>query len=216
MFDVKVTTTKPFSTERLVKYINNGVAIGLTKTAKEAQDAVQKGLPSHFTIRNRWAENSPIGIKIKAASGDRPSDGAEVFTKAPFGPRQQEGQEKLPYKNYLAIPIIPFARPTKESLIPKKNLPSNLKNAFILTTITGKKFLCIRKPKGRRAFSGLPRSGGRQTSGLVTMYQLVTKVKGKAVDFFYGPIEKVVSRRLVKNCSEGVDAQLRKFAERTA
>ena len=150
--------------QKLVKQINYGTAVGLTRTAKEGQAAVQGALRGKFTIRNAWLTNSPIAIKITPAT--QATQFAEVYTKAPFMQRQDEGGEKIPYKNYLAIPIIPFARPSKNALIPKRNLPSNLKNAFILTTKTGKKILCVRTATGRQgrrgALSSLTRSGGRQ------------------------------------------------------
>src|SRR5438445_1744194 len=100
-FSVKVTKAPP-SAERIMKYMNNGIAIGLTKTAKEGQaaviDKVEHG--GIFINRKTWfAQQSPIGIKIKAASGDNVEAGAEVKTKAYFGPLQESGGIKLPFSS---------------------------------------------------------------------------------------------------------------------
>jgi hypothetical protein len=203
LFDVKVTTTKAFSTERLVKYINNGIAIGLTKTAKEAQEAVLTELGSHFTVRNKWATNSPIGIKIKAASGDKPSEGAEVFTKAPFGQRQQEGGTKIPYGNHIAVPAkagpLNRARVIPAGMRPKALIDSG--RGFIVTLNSGKKAIALHD-KRKRDF--------------VIVYFLEPSVKVKATDWFYGPVQKVARERLAKNVGEGIDTTLARFKASTS
>jgi hypothetical protein len=107
---------------KLIKQFAFGTAVGLTKTAGEAQDAVKGAIRGKFTIRNKWMD-SPIGIKRKAANKNDVPIAAEVSTKAKFMKLQDEGGPKLAYKNYLAIPIIPNARASKTALIPKRNLP---------------------------------------------------------------------------------------------
>jgi len=183
---------------KLIKQLNYGTAVGLTRTAKEGQAAVQGALRGKFTIRNRWLDNSPIAIKITPAT--QATQFAEVYTKAPFMQRQDEGGEKIPYKNYLAVPVIGGARPSKGALIPKRNLPANLQNAFVIVTKQGKRLLCIRKGKaGRRSRKN------RGTDGIVVMYFLEKAVKVKKADVFLQPIQKVVDRRLLANVSEEVD-----------
>jgi len=195
--------------DKIVKNINFGVSKGVNKTVQEAQAASKGAIRGKFTIRNNWLDRSPIAIKAKFSNKNQAVISGEVSTTARFLPLQDAGGTKLPYKNYLAIPIIPTARPSKGAPIPKANLPRNLKNAFILTTESGRKWLCVRKNKGRRSMSSLPQSGGRQTSGLVVMYQLVKKASIKRADIFEDPIKKVVDRRLKGNIDAGVTEAFR-------
>lgn len=204
-------TKYPPSPEKIAKSTLFGLARGLTTTAQEGQAAVVGALRGKFTLRNKWFEQqSPLGIKKKPATAADPS--AEIWTAAYFLPLQETGGPKVPYKHWLAIPIVPFAKPSKNALIPKQNLPANLKNAFVLTTKSGKEILCIRRlmgrAQGRGAVSSLPMFGGRQTPGLVTMYMLVKKAQVKKADIWLEPITKVVERRLHSNVEASIQAAL--------
>ena len=188
---------RPPSAEKIIKQLLYGTAVGLTKTAKEAQAAVQGSARGKFTIRNRWLEQqTPVGIKIKPAMPTNPV--AEVYTKAPFGPRQEFGGTKIPYKHWLAIPITGTARPTKSSMIPKRNLPRSLQNAFVLTTKKGTTLLCVRKARGKN-------------KGIVPMYVLVTRVQVKRTNWFHDPIEKVVRRRMMSIIDREIGIALAKM-----
>lgn len=206
-FTAKIVQLPP-TADKIYKNIKYGTAVGLTKTAKEGQAAVQSALRSKFTIRNRWLEqNTPVGIKIKPATKDDLQ--SIVRTAAKFLPLQDTGGIRLPYKNFIAVPA--YNSPiSKAKIIPTALRPKNLKKSFVLKTASGKQFLCIRQPKGKGAMSSLPRDAtSRHTSGLVVMYQLIPKAKIKKADIFYDPIEKVVKNRLTSNISEQIDKALR-------
>ena len=192
MFDFKIIQRPP-SAESIVKQINFGTAVGLTKTAKQGQKAVQDALHSKFTIRNKWPEVGPLSIKITSATKAKLE--AEIKTAARFLPLQESGGPKIPYKNFLAIPT-KNARSTPTAKIPKAKLPKNLQNAFILTTKSGTKLLCIRKFKGKN-------------KGVIPMYLLVPKAQIKSAHIFYDPIHRVVAQNLSKNISEGIDNALK-------
>ncbi len=192
-FSAKIIQRPP-SAESIVKQIRFGTARGLTTTAKQAQSAVQAALRSKFIIRNNWLnQNTPLGIKITPATPATQT--AEVKTAARFLPLQESGGPKIPYKNFLAIPT-KNARSTPTAKIPKAKLPKNLQNAFILTTKSGVKLLCIRKSKGRN-------------KGVIPMYLLVPRAQIKSAHIFYDPIHKVVAQNLSKNISEGIDNALK-------
>ena len=192
---------KPPPADKIIKQMNYGTMRGINATIDEGQAAVVGTLKGKFTLRNRWfQQQTPVGIKKKKARYNETPISGEIFTKAPFLPRQDEGGTKIPYKNYLAIPITGGARRTKTSLIPKANLPRNLKNAFIITAKSGVKMLCVRKMSGR---------GRKRSSGVVPMYFLVKKSQIKAAHVFVEPISTVVKRRLGSNIVGEVEKALR-------
>lgn len=189
----KIVSTLP-SADKLYKNIRFGTAMGLTKTAKEGQAAVQDILPRKFTIRGRWFEQqTPVGIKIKPATRDDLK--AEIRTAAQFLPRHDTGETKLPYKNYLAIPT-ENVRKTKQSKIPANLRPNRLQNAFVIVTKAGTRLLCVRKGRGRNR-------------AVTVMYILVKRAKIKDVDIWEKPIRRVVDHSLDKNIAEGVDKALK-------
>lgn len=197
MFGIKTSISKPFPPAvKIVKNINFGTAMGLTRTAKEGQAAVIGAWKGAFTIRTPWLERSPIGPKITPATAT--SLFSEVKMSAKFGPLQDQGGVKLPYKNYLAMPA--DAGPlNKAKRIPVRLRPVNLQNAFILTTKSGTKLLCVRKLAGR---------GKNRKGQVVPMYVLIPRANIKAKNVFYEPIKKVADRRLVRNVNEGIDKAL--------
>lgn len=186
----------PPTAEKIYKNIKFGTAVGMTRTAKQGQAAVQSALRRFFTIRNRWLEQqTPIGIKIKPATKDDMQ--SIVRTAARFLPLQASGGIKFPYKNYLAIPA--DAGPLKgKRVIPKAMRPRALKNAFILVTKNGTRLLCVRGLKTRGKYKGV-----------TPMYVLVPKGKIKQVDFWEKPLRDVVNRHLTDNISKEIDNALR-------
>ena len=112
-------------------------ALALTRLAQEAQTFVRGDLPSHFIIRNGWAQR---GIQVKAASKkDWPQAEAEVGTRDEFMARQMLGGVKTSLTGrQLAIPKA--ARMSPQALTPKSKWPSALlKKAgiFLQTPKTG-------------------------------------------------------------------------------
>lgn len=207
MFNISVTqTTKPITADRIAKYIANGISTGLTKTAKEAQTAVIFKIGSTFKNRTPWySQSSPIGIKVKAATGETLS--AEISTRAYFGPLQEQGGIKLPFSStHLAIPA------KGGPLYGMKRIPDDLKpralvrtgKAWIETTEKGTQLLVVH---------GLRSSG--KYKGNVLMYILVKKATIKRTDFFEKPIEEVVRRSLAKNIDFAVRTSLDKLRSRS-
>lgn len=167
--------------------------MGLTRTAKEGQEAVVDSLKAKFTLRNSWfKQNTPVGIKVQPATKDKLQ--SAVYTAAKFLPIHEEGGTKIPFRNWIAVPTA-NAQPNKSKRIPQKNLPKNLQNAFIMVTKSGTRILAIRKIRGK-------------DRGVVPMYVLTPRAKEPKREFFYGTIKKVVDRKLTSNISSGIDKAL--------
>lgn len=176
---------RPPTAGKILKQLNYGLAVGLTKTAKEAQAEVIRTIKSDtgWQERTSWTK-SPIGIKITPATPQ--SLRAEVKTKASFLPLHEEGGTKFPLRNYLAVPT-QFARPNPGSRIRSENKPKALiasGKAAIVENDNGTKVLYAHKG---------PRNGW------VPMYILTPKAKIKRADIWQKPIEKVLKRRLHAN-----------------
>lgn len=193
---------RPPSAERIIKYMKNGIAIGVTKTAKEAQAAVVANLRGTFTIRNAWLTNSPIGIKVTIARGDQYRPTATIYTTAKFLPMHEAGATKFPLGNHIAVPT-KFARPNKGSRIRAEHRPKALiasGKAAIVENDNGTKLL----------YADL---GGAK--GWVPMYVLTPKAKQKKADIWEKPIRKVVDRNLAKNIDAGVATTMARLKARS-
>lgn len=196
MFNLQAKIIKrPPSAESLLRQFAFGTSVGINKTVKEGQKAVIGQLRHTFTIRNNWLERSPIAIKAKFSNKNQNPIQGEIYTLARFLPRHEEGGIKLPYRHYLAVPA-DSGPLNKAKRIPERLKPKNLQNAFILTTKSGTKLLCVRKSRGKN-------------KGIVPYYVLIPKAQIKKVDIFYEPISKVVDRRLALNISNGIDNALK-------
>jgi hypothetical protein len=181
---------RPPSADNLDKQMRFGTAVGLTKTAKDGQTAVQGALRGNFTLRGTWFEqNNKFGIKVKPAT--KADLSSEVRSSADWLLKQYKGGNYLPYKhNLLAIPTSNVRR-NKRQIVPRAQRPLNLKNAFVITTKKGVKVLFQRKGRGRK-------------KDLVAMYILVPKVRIHAIDAFFDPITKVIQRRGPQNIIDGI------------
>jgi len=194
-FTAKIVQRPSF--EKIIKNLNFGTAVGLTKTAKEGQAAVFGAVKGAFKGPNNWLR-SPIGIKITPATPRTLR--SEVKTSAKFLPLQDEGGTKLPYGNHLCIPA------TKGPLAGRRRIPPNMRpkaimdsgKGFITTTKSGTKIMGIRGLKSRGKYAGF-----------TIMYVLIPKANIKAANVFYDPIKKVVDRRLAINIRNGIDHALK-------
>lgn len=186
MIDFKLNVKGNFSSAAVMKQINYGTAVALTKTAKSIQQGIQYEAKKVFTIRKEWLDQkTPVGIKVKPA---RPNDlKAEVYSNAYFLPLQDTGGTKLPYKNWIAIPT-KNVRPNDKALIPKALLPHNLKNAFIVTTKQGVTLLCVRGAVGLNTRGQQRLLGKRATKAagrsMLVMYVLVKQARIKETGVF--------------------------------
>lgn len=186
-----------------MKYVNNGTAVGLTKTAQKGQDNVVAELKSKFTVRGNWFQkNTPVGIKIKAANGDNLR--AEVFTNAHFLPLHDTGGTKYAYKDYIAIPT-QFARPNKARKVADQLKPKAL-------IASGKAAIVTLDSGGKAIYAVDPR---RPKEGWVPMYILTKQAKIKDVDIFTVPVQKAVDKYLKNYVSDGISKALDRLASRS-
>lgn len=176
---------RPPAVEKIIKNLNYGTAVGLTKTAKEGQAAVVGSLGSTFTLRgNWWQQSNRFGIKIKPATRD--SLQAEVRTMADWLEIHEKGGTKTARGGRLAIPTENVRR-NKKQIIARANRPAALrgKRTFVLQTSKGP-VLYQRKYYGKR-------------STIVALYNLEPRARIRKQSTFFDPIEKVIKRRLDKN-----------------
>ena len=214
MFKTRIINNIP-SAARIMKYINNGTAVGLTATAKEAQAAAQASTSHNFVYRNNWLpQSNKFGIRVKPASGDRISDGAAVHTAATWLRKQkdggsvrpgQSGGRTFPYtyagKQYIARPTNELRPPGSRKVLSKGLWPSTLKHRiFVIKAKTGQLMLMKRFGPG--------------PTDVAAMYLLDEVINIKAKDSFEEPIRKVCDRRLSKNIRKGIDAAMARLMGR--
>lgn len=186
-FSISATIKTRPDISKIIKQLDYGTAVGLTKTAKEAQAAVIDAIDSRkggvFTIRNNWL-TSPIGIKITPATKGKLQ--AEVRTSARFLPVHEEGGTKFPLNKHIAVPT-QFAQPNKGARIKAADKPRALIDSGKAAIVTNDKGTTI-----LYAHRG-PRNGW------VPMYILTPKAKEKKVDIWAKPIRKVIDKKLALN-----------------
>ena len=173
---------------KTMRQIDFGTAVGLTKTAKQAQDAVVSSLKSTFTLRGNWFEQrNKFGIKITPAKKDKLQ--SEVKTAADWLEAHEEGTDKTG-QGRLVVPTDQVRR-NKRMIIPRGQRPKGLASkAFILETKKGP-VLAQRLMKGKR-------------KGLIILYGLEKTVKIKKRSTFHEPIKKVVKSNLSDNIRNGI------------
>lgn len=173
----------------IIKQVNFGTAVGLTKTAKEGQSAVVGAIKGTFTTRGTWFnQNMRHGIKITPAKKDKLQ--AEVKTLADWLEPHETGTDKHARGGRVAVPTDQVRR-NKRLIIPRGQRPKGLAaKAFVLQTKRGP-VLAQRLMKGKR-------------KGLIVLYGLEKTVKIKKNSTFYEPLEKVVKRRLHDNIRDGI------------
>jgi hypothetical protein len=184
----------PPSVDKIMSNINFGTATGLTKTAKEGQAASVGAIKGTFITRGSWfAQQNRFGIKVKPAT--KTNLQAEVRTNADWLEKHETGEDKHARAGRVAVPTDQVRR-NKRLIIPRGQRPKGLAaKVFVLKSKRGD-VLAQRLKSGKR-------------KGLIVLYGLERSVKIRKQSTFYTPIEKVVSRRLVKNVREGIDHALR-------
>src|SRR5688500_13708840 len=100
-----------------MRNINFGLARGLTRTAKDGQQAVLGAVGGKFTLRSTWfQQNMRHGIKVKPA---RPHDlSAEVHTLANWLEKHETGKDKTAQGGAVAVPTDQVRR-NKRLIIPR-------------------------------------------------------------------------------------------------
>lgn len=190
---------RPPSAERLDKYIRNGIATGLTRTAGEGQQAVIGALKGTFTLRGNWFQpNMKYGIKRTMARGEKLE--AVIGTNADWLVPHETGKNKTAQGGSVAVPTENVRR-NKRLIIPRGQRPKGL---------AGKVF----KLQSKRGPVLVQRITRGKNKGLRVLYGLERQVRIKRVNVFFDPINKVVKRRLNSNVSNAVEASLVKLASR--
>ena len=86
-------------------------ALALTRTAQVVQKAIIRRVPRIFNVTKKWwLKQQPTGIKIKPAKKGAALLFSEVYTKAHWAIRQEDGGLKTPYSSpFILIPskIVP-------------------------------------------------------------------------------------------------------------
>lgn len=191
MFKLTTTIVNNLPSEaEFMKQTNFGTALGLTRTAKDAQAASVDAIKGTFTVRGRWFEQqNKFGIKIKPA---KPADlTAEVKTAADWLDPHETGKDKHARSGRLAVPTENVRR-NKRLIIPRNQRPAALrgKNTFVLQTAHGP-VLFQRIKRGKR-------------KGIVALYGLEQSVRIKKQSTFYEPIAKVVKQKIGGNIRDGI------------
>jgi hypothetical protein len=174
----------------LIKQMNYGTAVGLTKTAQAGQDAVVSSLKSTFTLRGTWwQKNMRHGIKITPAKRDKLI--AEVKTLADWLERHETGGIKTARGHRIAVPLRAMRAKGSTKILRGPQRPAALLasgKAFILDTPNGEVIARL-KGKGQR---------------LEILYGLEPSVRVKKESTFYEPIGTVVKRDLHANIRKGI------------
>lgn len=211
MIDFKLNVKGNFSAAAVMKQINYGTAVGLTKTAKEAQAAVVDAVKSDLTYRNNWLpQSNKFGIRVKTA---KPNDlTADVHSNAGWLIKQKIGGQidadtsnrrvfhyEYEGETYIARPTNVLRPVGSTKVLIKKLWPENLKNKYVIRTKKGTLLLMVRFGPGRE--------------GSVAMYILDKDISIKPKDEFYAPAQKVIKEQLADNVHREVQYALDNIRE---
>jgi len=142
-------------------------ASALTWTVQAVQKAIILRIPRIFNVTKKWwLKQQPTGIKIKPANYKKINPFAEVYTKAHWGLRQEEGGIKTPYTGaHILVPTKAVPKYGRKAggaakVIAGKRIVKH-NGSPIITLKSGKKVIARRKEKKRR--------------DIETMYHVVTR-----------------------------------------
>ena len=190
-----IQTLKPPGWASIVKQLEFGTAVGLTKTAKDAQQGVVSALQGTFTLRgNWWQQSNKFGIKIKPATKTDLS--SEVRTLADWLEIHETGGDKTARGGRVAVPTDNVRR-NKRMIIPRAQRPAQLrgKNTFVEKTKSGETVLFKRVGRGK-------------SQKIVALYILEPKVRIRKQSTFYEPIQRIVAANLDRNIKAGIQKAL--------
>lgn len=193
MFGLNAIVTQKPDLEKKAKQMKFGIAVGLTRAAKEAQKASQDAIQSTFTVRGRWFEQqNKFGIKITPA---KPTNlEAEVKTKADWLELHETGGTKSGKGHRLGVPLAAI-RPKGST----KKIGKGIRPHALLAS--GKAFI-VKLDNGNEAIARLRGKGAN--ARLEYLYFLEPSVSIKKASTFYEPIQKSVDENLEKHISEGI------------
>lgn len=165
----------------LAKQATFALAQTLTQTAKAVQAGVVSSVRENFTVRNNWVEPSnAMGVKVLPAS--KADLSAAVVTRADWLTLHEEGGEKVPRGEHLAIPSANVRR-TKRDVVQRSQRPGALR---------GKRDVVLPLKKG--GFGLFQRRGRGKKKPLVFLYRLTKRAKIRKQPTFSKPAEREFER----------------------
>lgn len=186
MLNVGAQVKTNFSEKEIVSQANFALAKSLTLTATQGKEKILKSLNETFTIRNKWSTNGPYAIKVKPAT--KSNLRAEVGTNADWLLKHEDGGDKTPKGNDLAIPTVNVRR-TKRDLIQKAQRPGALRGK-------GDVVIAFKSGKGKGLFV---RRGRGKNKQLVLLYVLEPKARIKKQSTVLEPAQKTYQRQFNVN-----------------
>lgn len=166
---------------RAFKQVPFAIAVSLTETAKDLDDAISREMPRNFTIRRPWVVQ---GIRIRPATKAKLE--AQVYSRDPFMGLQETGGTKRPinrrvfdYQGWLAIPL--DARRSKADVVNQRDWPENLVRPFVFQARDGRMYLAVHElntAKGAKSVRSM-RGKQKRSTGMRLMYTLVRSVQLK-------------------------------------
>ncbi len=172
----------PAKTFDAAKQVTFALAATLTAVAKEAQKGVIGSIEHTFTVRNTWLQPSNrFGIKVLPATKDDLT--AAVATAADWLVGHEEGADKLPRGQFLAIPSANVRR-TKRDIVQKGQRPQALR---------GKRDVVLPLKGGGMGL--FQRRGRGKNERLVFLYRLVKRAHIRKQPTVVPPTVKVFEQR---------------------
>lgn len=169
---IQLNVSSNFSGEQIAKQMPKAFALAITRSATDAQGAIQRELQRQFTIRGPWwKKGNKFGIKVVPADKSATPITAEVGTNADWLSIHEDGGTKkrksrgrtksvsstdetfkqlVSGKSLIAIPTKNVRR-TSRQIIQKKDKPFNLKRAFAVNTKRGNILIMSRTGRGKKS-----------------------------------------------------------------
>lgn len=179
----------------LAKQVTFALAQTLTQVAKAAQPEVISSIETNFTVRNNWVRpGNAMGVKVLPASKTDLS--SAVVTRADWLKPHEEGEDKVPAGEFLAIPSSNVRR-TKRDIVQKSQRPKALR---------GKRDVVLPLKKG--GFGLFQRRGKGKRSRLVFLYRLTRRARIRRQPTFVPPVvrtfEREFDRTFERNLREAI------------
>jgi hypothetical protein len=186
-------------------------ALTLTRLVQDAQQFVREGvLPLKFTLRRvSWAKQ---GVRITPATKTRWVASVQDINR--YMELQETGGEKIPYKNFIAVPL-EGARPTERAMVAPENRPHAVmqRGGFIRDGIMyAVVFRAGRRGRVARSITGISKAASWSRK-VIAMYVLTPRaIIGRNPDKLYHFIDStklVVEQNLPLRWSESVQKAIR-------
>ena len=169
----------------VVKQVTYALAQTLTGDVKEAQGAAISNIDRTFTVRNNWNQPSNA-MGVKALPATKSDLSAALVTRADWLIGHEDGEDKVPEGNALAVPGRNVRR-TKRDIIQRSQRPKALR---------GKRDVVLALKGGGMGL--FQRKGRKANSKLVFMYTLAKRARLRRQPTVVEPTVKVFERKFDK------------------